>query len=472
MRPGYGLKLTTRPELRLIGLQILNAQILEYSEQKLEEELEDALADNPLLERLDAPTTLSQSRTEGEGGEMALSEAGSMLDWPGGHGSPGLDWPEERTPVSMEERDPLPLENFASVGTSLSDHLMAQLGVETSDEQMRIVAEAIIGNLDDNGRLDATLDEISAQTGAALPFVSQALALVQTFDPMGVAARDLREQLLLQLRADPDGDPLAIEIVDSHLRFLVPPRYQCLAKALRQPVARIEEALAAIRALDPKPCRRFGTADARPVRPDLTVDKVGEEYTVTVNDRGLPTLRIARGPIPSSKWSGLRDRRLIPERRRAAHGLLEAIEQRRRTLQWVGESLVRFQRGFFDHGPSHLCPLTLRQVADDISMHESTISRATNGKYMDTPRGLVPLKYFFQQGIPSADGDLIATRAIKEALEALVASEDRGRPHSDAGLAAALRGRGFPVARRTVAKYREELGIGTSHHRKAAPARV
>jgi RNA polymerase sigma-54 factor len=462
-----------RPELRLIGRQILNAMILEYPAQKLEEELDDALADNPLLERLDAPlSTLSQPRTEGEAGDLPMSEATPMPEWPGGHGSPALDWPEERTPVSTEERDPLPLENFASAGTSLSDHLMAQLGVETSDEQMRIVAEAIIGNLDDNGRLDATLDEIVALTGAALPSVSQALALVQTFDPVGVAARDLREQLLLQLRADPEADPLAIEIVDCHLRFLAPPRYQCLVKALRQPLARIEEALAAIRALDPKPCRRFGTADVRSVRPDLTVDKVGDEYTVTVNDRGLPTLRIARGPIPLSRWPGLRDRRLIPERRRAAHWLLEAIEQRRRTLQGVGESVVRFQRGFFDHGPSHLSPLTLRQVADDISMHESTISRATSGKYMDTPRGVVPLKYFFQQGIPSAAGDLVSTRAIKEGLEALVASEDRSRPLSDAALAEALRGRGFPVARRTVAKYREELGIETSHHRKAAPARV
>lgn len=465
MERRLGLIQIIRPELRQIGRQILIAHVLGYSAQKLEEEIDNAVTDNPFLE-VETPST-SPSRPQ-PGSDMGRTAS----DWPASNGSPALDWPEERTLVSTEAREPLSLENFGAPDISLSDHLVAQLGIATSDEETRIVGEAIIWNLDDNGRLDATLDEIAAATGAALSAVSRALALVQSFDPAGVAARDLREQLLLQLHADPQPDPVAVEIVANHLRFLAPPRYHCLAKALGQSVDRIEKAVAVIRELDPKPCRKFGPVDARPVRPDLTVDRVGGEYRVMVNDAGWPTLRLARGRLPLSKWQGLHDRRLIPGRRRAAQWLLEAIEQRHRTLQQVGESVVRFQREFFEKGPSYLCPLTLRQVAEDISMHESTISRATSGKYMDTPRGLIPLRYFFQQGIPSADGDLISTRAIKDGLEALVASEDRRRPFSDAALAAALRDRGLPVARRTVAKYREELHIQTSHHRKASPVLV
>jgi RNA polymerase sigma-54 factor len=457
-----------RAELRLSGLQILTMHVLTQPLDRLEQEIEDELDQNPFLERLDPPESRSDSddanitEAPGTSSELDAFEAEDHLDTE-------FAYRDLRTPVSMEEREPLALENFSQAGPSLADHLLEQLRHNALDPDVRVTGEAIIWNLDDNGYLCADLAEIAAAAETSRAAAEQALALVQTFDPTGVAARDLRECLLLQLRAHPLADPIALEIVERHCEALGRHQYGHLARVLRIPMDRVMVAVQRIRQLDPKPGRAFGTSDARPVRPDVTVSKIDDEYVVTLNDQRLPMLGVARASRGLSGQLSAEERRFVSERRQAARWFVEAIEQRRRTLRRVTETVIRLQRDFFDHGPAHLRPLVMRQVADEVSLHEATVSRAINSKYVDTPHGIFALKYFFQPGVPSATGSPVTTAAVKTHLRALIAAEDGGHPLSDLALAAALQRRGVEVARRTVAKYRGELSIAPCHQRRTAP---
>jgi RNA polymerase sigma-54 factor len=465
MRPT--LTLTPRLDLRLIGLQILTVRLLAQPLSKLEEEIEDALDENPFLERLDAPVPSADNSQPGTAAVADRSlEPGAPADEGGDPRDVYVASPPERTLVSTEEREPLSLENFPSSGPSLANHLVEQLRHVACAEDIRTTGEAIIWNLDDNGYLRTDLADIAAMVETSLAAAERALALVQTFEPTGVAARDLRECLLLQLGVDPASDPITTEIVEHHCDALGHCRYEYLARVLRVPMARILAAAERIRRLDPKPGSAFGVVDVRTVRPEVTVEKIHGEYVVTLNDRGLPVLGVARGYRGLREQLSAEERRFVSERRQAARWFVEAIERRRQTLRRVVEAVVRLQRDFFDHGPGRLRPLVLRQVAEEISMHESTVSRASSSKYVDTPHGVFPLKYFFPPGVLAATGELVATAAVKACLRALIEAEDGGHPLSDLSLAAALEQRGFPVARRTVAKYRGELAIPPGHERK------
>jgi RNA polymerase sigma-54 factor len=443
-----------RPELRLSALQILTVRLLVQPLAQLEDEIADALEDNEFLERLDAPAPPSD---EPRPDSPAADEGPEPRD---------LDpAPRERTPVSTEQREAFPLENFPGAAPSLAEHLLEQLRHAACDGAARTVGEAIIGNLDDNGYLRAELAEIAAATGTSAATVVRALVLVQGFDPVGVAARDLRECLVLQLRADPACDPLAIAIVEHHCEALGGRRYEHLARALRAPLPRVLTAAERIRRLDPKPGRAFGGADARTVVPEITVELIDGEYVVILNDQGLPALRVTRGYRGLHAHLSAEERRFVAARRQAARWFVEAIERRRQTIRRVVEAVVRAQRDFFDRGPGHLRPLALREVAEEIAMHESTVSRAISAKYVNTPHGVFPLRHFFQPGVAAATGGLVATVAVKAYLRSLIEGEDGRRPLSDLALAAALRQRGFVLARRTVAKYRKELAIPPCHRR-------
>jgi RNA polymerase sigma-54 factor len=448
------LRLVMRPELRLSGLQILTMRLLAQPLAQLEDEIEDALEENEFLERLDAP---------------ALSPDAPGPDSPAADEGPDprdLDLaPRERTPVSTEEREPFPLENFPGAAPSLAEHLLEQLRHAGCDGEVRAAGEAIIGNLDDNGYLRAELAEIAAATGRSAAIVARALALVQGFEPTGAAARDLRECLLLQLRADPAGDSLAIAIVEHHCETLARRNYEHLARALGAPLPSILAATERIRRLDPKPGRAFGGTEARSVVPEVTVEKIEGEYVVILHDQGLPALRVARGYRGLQAQLSTEERRFMAERRQAARWFVEAIERRRQTIRRVVEAVVRVQRAFFDRGPGHLRPLALREIAEEIAMHESTVSRAISSKYVNTPHGVFALKHFFQPGVPAATGGLVATVAVKAYLRSLIEGEDGRHPLSDRALVAALRQRGFVLARRTVAKYRSELAIPPCHRR-------
>jgi RNA polymerase sigma-54 factor len=302
--------------------------------------------------------------------------------------------------------------------------------------------------------------------------VARVLTLVQTFDPTGVAARSIQECLLLQLHADPEPDPVSVEIVERHLEDLERRRYTEIARVLKLPLDRVMESIEEIQALEPKPGRRFAVVDSRYIVPDVTVQKVGDDYVVLLNEEGIPRLRVNSLYRALLRGSAGEDKQFVEQKLRSAVWLIKSVEQRQRTLRKVAHSLVKFQRDFLDRGLPHLRPLALRDVGEDIGMHESTISRVTTNKYVQTPQGLFELKYFFHSGIASTTGEVVSSVSVKKMIQDLVASEDSGKPLSDQDIAAALHAKGLTIARRTVAKYREELGILPSHQRRLMPKKA
>jgi RNA polymerase sigma-54 factor len=473
-------RLSLRQTQRLVMTPMLQQaiQLLQLSTVELQELLQKELQENPLLEEAppeDVPTPEAEReapRTEAAP-EAATSEVGSEVpDLPFDISEVMFGPPEERSLVQQEEHEETRFENFVGTPTSLADHLGEQLRLTVVEPDVRAAAEEIIGNLDDDGYLQATLEEVAAKRGLPLAVVERALALVQGFDPVGVAARDLRECLLIQLR-DPGralpGDPLAIEILEHHFDALQRCRYPEIARALKVEQERVLRAVQEIAALEPKPGRRFAPLDTRYVVPDVLVKKVEDDFAIILNEDGMPRLRINsyyRSVI--GREQGDEARRYVEDRLRSAVWLIKSIQQRQKTLYKVTNSIVQFQREFLDKGLPYLRPLSLRDVAEDIRMHESTVSRVTTSKFVETPQGVYPLKFFFHSGIAKTQGDEVSSVSVKKMIEDLVAKEDAAKPLSDQDITRILREQGLTIARRTVAKYREELGILPSHQRRLA----
>jgi RNA polymerase sigma-54 factor len=378
---------------------------------------------------------------------------------------------EERSLVAQEDRDELPFENMVRSQSSLGDHLEEQLRFATEDEAMRRIGTEIIGNLDEDGYLRAELSEIAQRGQVPLEEVERALALVQSFDPPGVAARSVQECLLIQLKADPNPDPVSVEIVEQYFEDLSRRRYPDIARALKLPLDRVMESVEEIMGLEPKPGRRFGGADTRYIVPDVVVQKMSGEYVVLLNEDGIPRLRVNSLYRSLLRNSGDEAKQYVEQKLRSAVWLIKSVDQRQRTLRKVTQSIVKFQREFLDKGLPYLRPLSLRDVGEDIGMHESTISRVTTNKYVETPQGLFELKFFFHSGIASGDGEMVSSISVKKMIQDLLANEDPSKPLSDQEVAQILKGRGLVIARRTVAKYREELSILPSHQRRLAPKR-
>jgi RNA polymerase sigma-54 factor len=352
----------------------------------------------------------------------------------------------------------------------LARRLAEQLEATPLLPEVRLAAEAIVASLDHDGYLKVALADIADTL--PLPGFERALAIVQGFDPPGVGARNLRECLLIQLRGQPDPDPLAVEILEDQFENLQRCRYADIARALKCDQGRVEEAVDEIAALEPKPGRRFAATETRYVVPDVYVHKIDGEYKVVLNDEGIPRLRINsyyRALLAGSP--GDDGRRYVEEKMRSAMWLIKSVHQRQRTLYRVTDSIVRFQKNFLDKGLPELRPLSLRDVADDIRMHESTVSRVTTSKYVQTPQGLYELKFFFHSGIATGHGDVVSSISVKKMIQDLVAAENPQKPLSDQEITHDLKQRGLTIARRTVAKYREELGIMPSHQRRLATRR-
>jgi RNA polymerase sigma-54 factor len=339
-------------------------------------------------------------------------------------------------------------------------HLSAQLDTTALLPEVKLAAEAIVASLDHDGYLKTPLVEIADKT--PLPAFERALAIVQAFDPIGVGARNLRECLLIQLRSQPEPDPLAIEILEDHFESLQRCKYAEIARALKHDAGRVEEAVEEIAALEPKPGRRLAPVETRYVVPDVVV----------LNDEGIPRLRInAYYRTLLGRSPGDDGRRYVEEKVRSAIWLIKSVDQRQRTLRKVTESIVRFQKEFLDNGIPRLRPLSLRDVADDIRMHESTVSRVTTSKYVQTPQGLYELKFFFHSGIGKGQGEEVSSISVKKMIQDLVAAENPQKPLSDQEITQNLTQTGLNIARRTVAKYREELNILPSHQRRLAMRR-
>ena len=375
-----------------------------------------------------------------------------------------------RSRVPMEVRELPPIENTLSTTPSLTDHLQWQLSMQATTDLQRAIGEAIIGNLNDDGYLVASVDELAAMGPWSLDDVAATLAFVQGFDPIGVAARDLQECLTLQVRhLKLEGTPVE-EIVTAHLRLLQNHHVQEIARRMGTSVEALRPHIEIIQRLDPKPGSRFNPQPSQYVIPDVYITKVENEFVVGLNDEGLPHLRISptyrRLLDKSSGDAGEETRAYVKDKFRSALWLLKSVEQRQRTIHKVASSIARFQRDFLEHGVEHLRPLVLRDVASDIGMHESTVSRVVTNKYIHTPQGVFEMKYFFHSGISSTDGDAVSSVSIKNRIRKIIEGEDRRRPLSDAQIVALLQAQGLMLARRTVAKYREELKIPTSTQRK------
>ena len=373
-------------------------------------------------------------------------------------------------PRMSEQAEEFSLENRADAPPGLEAHLTEQLGVSDAPPGVREACGFLIGNVDPDGCLRATLDEVCAAVPCAMETAEKALALLQSFDPCGVGGRDLAEILLLQARAANIATPLLVELVTHRFAELGSKPAALLARQMNVPVEEIQQALDWIRSLDPKPGRAYDSSRTIYVEPDVAVVKVEDEYVVLFNDDGLPRLRVSAlyrrmllardGALDGEGKSYLR------EKMRAAQWLLKSLDQRKRTIVRVAESIVKKQHEFFDYGVAYLKPLVLRDVAEDIGMHESTVSRVVSNKWMATPRGLVPMKFFFHSAIASSMGEDVSSLAVKGKIRSLVEAEDPAHPLSDARLAELLLRDGIRIARRTVAKYREELRIPASSIRR------
>src|SRR5215472_1789934 len=477
------MKLALRQTQRVVMTPLLQQaiQLLQLSTIELEQVVRQELEENPLLEEVpvevtDAAATATPGTTE-ESPAAAPAEPPSAQtstvdsdradQLPFDLSSVMFDEPDERTPVSMEEREELPFENLSgNDAVLLADHLLEQLRFSTDDPVTLRVGEAIIGNLDEDGYLRADLSEIAQGTGTEFAVVEAALILVQSFDPRGVAARSVQECLLLQVTADPEPDPVTVEILERYFEDLGRRRYAEIARAMKLSQDRIMESVEEIQTLEPKPGRRFGGGDSRYIVPDVTIQKVGADYVVLLNEEGIPRLRVNSLYRSLLRRSGDEAKQYVEQKIRSALWLIKSVEQRQRTLRRVAQSLVNFQRDFLDKGIAHLRTLALRDVGDDINMHESTISRVTTNKYVQTPQGLFELKFFFHSGIASKDGAMVSSVSVKKTIRDMVEAEEPGTPLSDQEIAQALHAQGLTIARRTVAKYREELGVLPSHQRR------
>jgi RNA polymerase sigma-54 factor len=470
-------RLSLRQSQRVVMTPLLQQaiQLLQLSTIELQEVVQRELLENPLLEETpETPETSDGTPAENAGPppdpprpEATVADDRRADDLPFDITAVMFDDGPEPSLVAQEDREELPFENLARTAVSLTEHLEEQLRFAIEDPRHRRIGEEIIGNLDEDGYLRADLEGIAARCGVETAEVEQILVLVQSFDPLGVAARSVPECLLLQLRADPAPDPLSIEIVEEHFDALSKRRYADIARALKRPLDRVMEAIEEVMALEPKPGRRFGGNDSRYIVPDVVVQKIGSDYAVVLNEEGIPRLRV--NALYRSLLRGSGDdaaRQYVDQKLRSAVWLIKSVDQRQRTLRKVTQSIVKFQRDFLDRGVTHLRPLSLRDVGEDIGMHESTISRVTTNKYVETPQGLFELKYFFHSGIAGGGGEMVSSVSVKKMIQDHLATEDAAKPLSDQEIAHYLKGRGLTIARRTVAKYREELGILPSHQRR------
>jgi RNA polymerase sigma-54 factor len=383
------------------------------------------------------------------------------------------EWDEyfyRAVPHGQEESDEEKEEHIKASITkplSLQDHLLWQLHLIVLSPEERKIGETLIGNIDENGYLQSSLSEIERDLGVSYEKAEKVLSIIHRFVPTGVGARSLKECLLLQLRSLGKEGTLQEKIVETHLEDLQKKKYKKIFDSLGVSAKEVSEAEAAIANLEPKPGRRYLEEDIRHIVPDLVVKKVDDGYHIIINDEGLQRLRISPfyQQLRKDENQDPRVREYILEKFSAAKWIIKSIEQRRRTLIKVAECIIKKQKEFFDGGTKFLKPATMREIAAEIGMHESTVSRVTMGKYIDTPYGVFKLRYFFSGEVPLKE-NVISSREVKTIIQRLIAEEDKQHPLSDEEIADKLKERGMRIARRTAAKYRNSLNILPSNIRK------
>lgn len=471
-----GLEL--RQQLKLAQQLVMTPQLqqainlLQLSRVELVETVQQALMENPFLEEApaaaeqEAPTHEPERKPDAE--EVYDKESSRAADWEDYLGE-FASTPKAAQPSGQDvPEDTNPLETRCSVRPTLAGHLLWQLRLSDLTERQMVIGEAIIGNLSSAGYLQATVEEIAEFTETEPEEVIPVLERIQLFDPVGVAARDAEECLLAQLKnLRYDRDPVLVELVTKHLGDLEARRYKPLLRKFRLDMEDFREYLDIIQGLDPMPGASFGGGEPAYISPDVFVYKVADDFVIMLNEEGLPQLQLAS--VPAQQLSGIseKEREYCNEKSRAASWLIKSLYQRQRTLYKVVESIVRHQRPFFEEGVTRLAPLILKEIADDIGMHESTVSRITMNKYVATPHGIFELKFFFNSALALDDGSQVGSESVKALLKKFISEEDPRNPLSDERIGELLKEHlKVNIARRTVAKYRTALDIPSSSRRR------
>lgn len=481
-------------------------EMLQMTTVELNELIEQELVENPILEEvqtgeedLDIPENILDQNSEGDENHVVLngtdpsggenseidfeaaagvdSEISETTDGESSDAFDEIDFGREfqdyldpgyKTQEVEYKEDAPSFEQFLTRGPSLSEHLEWQLHLLDISEKLKTACESVIGNLDDDGRLAAATEDIAELSGCSLEMAEQARAVVMSLEPVGCGAISVHECLVAQLEAAGEFDSLAVRLVTDHLPDLQPHRLQHLAKATGESLETLDQELNRIKLLDPFPGRRFSGEDAAYIAPEVYIEKVDEEYVIYFTDEGNPRLRISNtynqllGQNDTSKEA----KDFIKDKMRSAVDLLRNIEHRRQTIYRVVECIVRKQEEFLDHGVQALKPMMLKDVAEDIGMHLSTISRVVNRKYAHTPQGVIEIRRFFSEGMLNEDGEEVSTRILKLQIKKIVEEEDTKQPLTDEDIVKLLLKDGVKLSRRTVAKYRDQMNIPGSRERK------
>ena len=473
------MALELRQSMRLTQQLVMTPQLqqaiklLLLSRLELAEVINQEMLENPVLEE---QAELSQ---EGEAPEPRHSdEEGGVTPKKDEDSYDELDWEkflDEYIPLDGgytargDSEESPGLENTLTKAPNLTEHLLWQLRLSNFTLEEERIGGLIIGNLDEDGYLKVELNHLAQEAELSLLEAEQVLKRVQSFDPIGVAARSLPECLLLQLEHWAPEEKVAQAVVQHHLKELEKRDYKAIARALRVPLTEVQRAVRLIQELEPKPGRPFGEEKVHYIQPDVYVHKVGDEYVILLNEDGLPKLRISpyyRSLLRGEGKSSGAANAYIHEKLRSAMWLIRSIHQRQRTIYRVMESIVKHQREFFEKGVGFLKPMVLRDVAEDIQMHESTVSRVTTSKYAHTPLGIFSLKYFFNSKINRVEGGSVSAETVKDKIRQVIALESPLHPCSDQEIVRRLREYNIDIARRTVTKYREMMGILASGRRR------
>lgn len=450
-------------------------KLLQYNHLEMVQHVQEAMLENPTLEEV--PDSAGSEVPEGEG---ILRERVSVAEDPeqrnGDEGS--IDWEKILEQAASDGRslspgspgtihdDLPPIETNLTYGESLAEHLLFQLAMVRCGEDEFRAAEAIVHNLDDRGYLTIDPIEVASALNLDLDTVEEARELVHGLDPVGCGARDLVECLQIQARLHFPEDENFMVILKHHLHNLERRNYPAISRETGIELEDVIEYHRMIQHLDPHPGRGFGDDEPRYITPDIVVERRGEDWLVALNEEGMPDLRISKYYQKILRQASKADKEYLLDKLRGAEFLIKSINKRRKTIRRVMESILKFQREFFVSGVEHLRPLVLQDVADDVGVHMSTVSRVTTNKYVHTAHGTFELKYFFSAGVRQQSGGDMAAEAIKSRIKSLVSTEEARNPLSDQAIMDALKEEGIKVARRTVAKYREQMGILPSSQRK------
>ncbi|MBT7260576.1 MAG: RNA polymerase factor sigma-54 [Desulfobacula sp.] len=451
-------------------LQLSRLELAEMIQQEMEQN--PALEESAIDELSDKNITALESKTETPEKEAPVKEVTieekirTDTDWENyinEYNSTG------RVYTESENTEAPNYEAFTSEKKTLKDHLQWQLGLYGLSEQQEKIGIMMIGNLNKDGYLCSDVEEIAQACSAEIEIVENVLSVLQTFDPPGICARDLCETLLIQVRQLGIDNPIITEIIKYHLKNLENRNSKKIAKALKISTDDVRAAVNIIQYLEPKPGRKFSTDEPAYITPDIYVYKDGDGFKIVMNDDGLPKLKINRfykDAIANGRKISKDTKNYLNEKMQSASWLIKSIHQRQKTIYLVMESILKFQKKFFENGIAYLKPLILKDIAEDIEMHESTISRVTTNKYAYTPQGLFELKYFFNSSIERTGGESMASASVKDKIRLLIENEDHESPLSDEKLSSILKGANIQIARRTVAKYRKVLNILPSNKRK------